>query len=164
MRVQVTSALLSAGALLIPVPGRAAFAQGGLSDSASAPAVPALRAEVGLLGRGALVRAADGAVVASFAAWRAGSLDSAAVLLRGAPAAVELRVFRANWAPGWWAGTAGVALAVAGAYSANRVSDGVAIGVTTSSIGLALYGAFRELRGRRALERAVARHNAGPAR
>lgn len=121
-----------------------------------------LRVEVGLLGGGRIVRTADGATVARFAPWHADGTAQVADALRAVPtAAADLRLFRANWAPGWWAGTAGLALTFAGAYAdPRRLGQRAAVPVTAGGALLAGYGLLRELRGRRALTRAVAHHNA----
>ncbi len=133
------------------------------AQAASAPDTAALRAEVGTFVGGRLVRIADGAVVARFDPWR-GTAPVAAALAARPAAAPDARVFRANWAPGWWAGTAGLALAAAGAVGYDRLGRAPAVGVSASGLALTAYGLARELRGRRALARAVARYNASPPR
>lgn len=161
MRVRVVAAMLGAGiaatTALVPTVG----AQAARADTAGLSATAALRATVDLLGRGRIVQADGGARVVRFAPWRAGSTDPVVALLQGVPAAApDARLFRANWSPGWWAGTTGLALTVAGAYSAGRLSDGAAVSLSASGIGLGTYGLVRELRGRRALSRAVGYYNA----
>jgi hypothetical protein len=143
--------------------GSWARAQAAPAPDTAAPDTAALRAEVGTFLGGRLVRAADGALVARFGPWR-GTAPAAAALAARPAAAPDARVFRANWAPGWWAGTAGVALGFAGAYGYSRLGRGPAVGVTAGGLALTAYGLAREFRGRRALERAVARYNASAPR
>jgi hypothetical protein len=133
------------------------------AQAAPAPDTAALRVEVGTFLGGRLVRAADGALVARFGPWR-GTAPAAVALAARPAAAPDARVFRANWAPGWWAGTAGVALGFTGAYGHGRLGRGAAVGITAGGLALTAYGLAREFRGRRALERAVGRYNASAPR
>ena len=108
---------------------------------------------------GRLVRTTDGSAVVRFTPQR-GSVEASAVLAARPAAVADARVFRANWAPGWWTGTTGLALGFAGAFGYDRLGRGPAVGVTVGGLALAAYGVAREFRGRRALQRAVSQYNA----